>query len=1026
MPLFHPRVLNRHLKHSEPMPPEHEAILNAWSRNLAAGNYDSETQNDAEFIQRILIDVLGYKGSSAGDSWTVAKNQPIGSGNVDVALGNFSVANPPHIIAPFELKGARLRDLDAEMPGRHKSPVQQAWEYAMDAKGAKWVLVSNYREIRLYAVGYGRKNYETFDLATMTVEENYTRFQLLLSARNLLSERSLKLLEESEATEKDITKKLYDDYKDVRSRLIAEFMAEKNSRSASEAVELSQTILDRVLFIAFAEDKGLLKRDTLKQAFELRNPYSPQPAWENFKGLFTAIDSGNTQLNIPGYNGGLFAKNSQLESLQLSEESCKKLAQLGDYDFASDVSVNILGHIFEQSIADLEEIKSRFDPTTAVEEVGAKRRREGIFYTPAFVTHQIVEQALGRWLSEQKAQIKFDKLAPLTDKDYASIQITGRGRNTKVTFNANVQKHVKTWEAYRGRLSSIKVLDPACGSGAFLNEVFDFLYREGNAINAALETLHGGQTSIFRWDTHILQNNIYGVDINKESIEITKLSLWLKTANRNEKLSYLDDNIQTGNSLIDDESIAGQLAFNWKEKFKSVMDDGGFDIVIGNPPYVDSEAMAKFWIREREWITANYNQTRGNWDLYIAFLELGYNLLAPGGYLSFITPDKWIAKPFGIEIRKRFTPGIVSILPVGRDVFESALVDSIITTVHKGEVPTLQVLALNNGEASIVTEVAKSELNGEDGFDQLLSSHYSLIQKMERGSAGRLRDVAVCENACATSDTYILGEILEDAGSIKGYSPDKDYKVANTGTLSRYVFRWGIRPMRYLKHDYVYPIVGRKKFSTTLGATYNRRAASPKLIIKGLTLLDAALDADASFVPGKSTLVIPSKSIPDLKFIAALVNSRAVSFYVKQKYASSSYNGGVSFTPDMINGIPIPALIEKQMLIDAVDKIIAAQAKIAAVSKELLDAVRASGAPKTPLRLDNWYELNASEFVGELKRSGIGVNIRERGEWTVLLEEKQAVAIPLRKQIEEAQTVIDNAVNAGFGLTSSERSLVGL
>src|ERR1700730_3516236 len=107
---------------------------------------------------------------------------------------------------------------------------------------------------------------------------------------------------------------------------------------------------------------------------------------------------------------------------------------------------------------------------------------------------------LSIWLTEQKAKIKFDKLTPLTDNDYASIQVSGRGRTTKVVFNANVQRHVKAWEAYRDRLSSITLLDPACGSGAFLNEVFDFLYREGQAVNAALETLYGGQVNLFRWD----------------------------------------------------------------------------------------------------------------------------------------------------------------------------------------------------------------------------------------------------------------------------------------------------------------------------------------------------------------------------------------------------------------------------------------------------------------------------------------------------------------------------------------------
>jgi hypothetical protein len=127
MPLFHPRVIQKHIGGTARVPDNALQILRAWSTNLEAGNYDSETQNDAEFIQRILVDVLGYKGSSSGSAWTVAKNQPVGSGNVDVALGNFSTTSRPEILAPFELKGARVRDLDAPMSGRHKSPVQQAW-----------------------------------------------------------------------------------------------------------------------------------------------------------------------------------------------------------------------------------------------------------------------------------------------------------------------------------------------------------------------------------------------------------------------------------------------------------------------------------------------------------------------------------------------------------------------------------------------------------------------------------------------------------------------------------------------------------------------------------------------------------------------------------------------------------------------------------------------------------------------------------------------------------------------------------
>lgn len=277
MPLFHPRIIKRGIRNAGGVPDGHLKTLSAWARNLSNGIYDSETQNDAEFIQRILVEVLGYTGSSTGAEWTVAKNQPIGSGNVDVALGRFTSGGPVDIHAPFELKGARTKDLDAIMSGRNKTPVQQAWEYAMDSKGAKWVLVSNYRQIRFYAVGYGRQNYEAFDLATMTQPENYHRFMLLLSAGNLLSGSTLKLLRESDAAEKEITKQLYGEYKETRSVLISE-IADSGQVEALTAVRLAQTILDRVLFVAFAEDKGLLKPATLKEAFETKNPYSPQPA----------------------------------------------------------------------------------------------------------------------------------------------------------------------------------------------------------------------------------------------------------------------------------------------------------------------------------------------------------------------------------------------------------------------------------------------------------------------------------------------------------------------------------------------------------------------------------------------------------------------------------------------------------------------------------------------------------------------------------------------------------------------------
>ena len=246
MSLFHPRVINKRIEGKNVIPDEHNRILSAWIQSLKDGVFDRETSNDSEFIQRIMVEVLGYTGSSQGSHWTLQKNQPIASGNVDIALGSFS-NEKESILAPFELKGAKTQDLDAIMPGRNKSPVQQAWEYAMDAKGAQWVLVSNYRVIRLYAVGYGRKDYELFNIEELLDPGQYARFILLLSAQNLLGGLSLELLKESDLP--DISR-IYGEIDDIVDALaVSTFIVNKegipevaiNTQSTQASLEKRDT-----------------------------------------------------------------------------------------------------------------------------------------------------------------------------------------------------------------------------------------------------------------------------------------------------------------------------------------------------------------------------------------------------------------------------------------------------------------------------------------------------------------------------------------------------------------------------------------------------------------------------------------------------------------------------------------------------------------------------------------------------------------------------------------------------------------
>ena len=146
---------------------------------------------------------------------------------------------------------------------------------------------------------------------------------------------------------------------------------------------------------------------------------------------------------------------------------------------------------------------------------------------------------------------------------------------------------VKFWEAWQDELTTIRLLDPACGSGAFLIEAFDQLHATYQRSNDRLDELRGHRT-LFDLDKRILENNLYGVDLNEEAIEICRLSLWIKTAERGKALTSLDHPIRVGNSVVADPAVHPK-ALDWQAAFPEVFAQGGFDVVVGNPPYIRQE-----------------------------------------------------------------------------------------------------------------------------------------------------------------------------------------------------------------------------------------------------------------------------------------------------------------------------------------------------------------------------------------------------------------------------------------------------
>ena len=684
MPLFNPKTLDAALKASAFAPNEQQqAAATRWAA-LLRDQYSlslKETSLEADFNRYVVQDILGYRSFDSSGTASLSVKQRIGSGEADLALGQFSPGRAD-VLAPFELKGPSCKNLDAIMPGRAKTPVQQAWEYANDAIGARWVIVSNQVEVRLYAVGRGRRDYEVFDLRQLDKPETLKRFVLLLSAQQLLTGATQRLLDRSLVEDKDITEKLYRDYRTLRDNLLQFVRSQHQEILPENAIRLAQTILDRVIFIAFAEDTVLLPDDSLKNAVKFENPYGdPEPKWKNVKRLFEAIDKGSSRLTIPPYNGGLFAADPMIDALDIPDHLCEQFANISSYDFKSQISVTILGHIFEQSITDLEllqaEMRGEQKPKTS------KRKRDGVVYTPDFVTRFIVEHTIGTHLKECFERL----LGEHTNGKDATGNIRWRERNSELAF----------WRAYLEAVTGLRIVDPACGSGAFLIAAFDFLKAEQNRVRERLTELEPGLLTHADADAdiEIITRNLYGVDVNAESVEITKLSLWLKTAKRGRQLESLDRTICWGNSLVEDSDFHIR-AFEWKKAFPDIFARGGFDIVLGNPPYVRMELIKRF----KPYLEKRYEVVADRADLYAYFFELGTRLLKPGGRLGYISSSTFFRTGSGEALRRYLSEKseIETVVDFGElQIFEGVTTYPAIITLRRinGRSPDADLCFLN-------------------------------------------------------------------------------------------------------------------------------------------------------------------------------------------------------------------------------------------------------------------------------------------------------------------------------------------
>jgi REP element-mobilizing transposase RayT len=600
-----------------------------------------EEQYQATFLHELFVNILGYtlfpnpdsnlttefkneknaRKADAAITTTRGLNSLISATTTTRGLNPLTSTttatkglNPltPTVMAVIELKGTNTKDLE--------SIRRQAFDYKANQKGCVYVITSNFEKLRFYI--NDATEFEEFDLFTLS-RKRFDLLYLCLHLDKLLNNVPLKIKEASIAEEEQITKAFYKDYsvfkrelyrdlvknnaKTVKAKLLISLSAVENDTDQEDRNRLeknvrltlfkkSQKLIDRFLFIFFAEDRMLLpSNSTLQILNKWKDDWDfgdERSLYQLFQQYFTFLDQGRKgtekRAEIYAYNGGLFKPDAILDALEIDNDLLYKYTlKLSNYDFESQVDVNILGHIFENSLNEIESVNAEieggeFDKQTS------KRKKDGVFYTPKYITKYIVENTLGKLCEEKKAALGFD------EEQY----FKGRKNRNKDT----IVSLVAILDDYREWLLQITICDPACGSGAFLNQALDFLIKEHTYIVELKTKILGGGLQFPDIENTILENNIYGVDLNEESVEIAKLSLWLRTAQPRRKLNDLSSNIKCGNSLIDDKKVAGDKAFKWETAFAKVFQEKNkktYHITTAIHDSRTSDRMRKYKVREK-------------------------------------------------------------------------------------------------------------------------------------------------------------------------------------------------------------------------------------------------------------------------------------------------------------------------------------------------------------------------------------------------------------------------------------------
>lgn len=1002
-----------------------------------------EEQFQEGFLRELFVKVFGYILNPTPDYNLITEQK----NETDAKKADGAILRDGKVIGVIELKDHKTTDLS------HVE--RQAFGYKSQHRDTRYVVISNFEKLRFY-IDNAVEHIE-WNLFTLR-EEEFKGLYFCLSWGTLSQDLPLKAKAESVSSEDQITQQLYRDYSAFKREIFADIVAHNTTEETPKEQVLllfkkTQKLLDRLLFIFFAEDCGLLPPNSmvmiLDQWQQLKDLDEEIPLYDRIKKYFGYLDKGHQgkKYEIFAYNGGLFKPDEVLDSLIISDDLLARFTrQLSEYDYASEVDVNILGHIFENSLNEIEEVTAQINAGEKAPSV-SKRKRDGVFYTPQYITKYIVENTVGRLCAEKKAEMGIDEAEYFADKN--------RQMATKKRLLDNLTQ-------YREWLLGITICDPACGSGAFLNAALRFLMDEHKLLDEMETKITGSSIEFQSVENSILENNLYGVDINEESVEIAKLALWLRTAKPHRKLNSLNNNIKCGNSLISDPEIAGDKAFNWEQEFPQVFAKGGFDIVIGNPPYVRLESIKETSKAiEKSGTYVTYNKRS---DLYCMFYEKGCSLLKLDGYLGFIASNKWLKINYGESLRKYLVENMNPLLLVdfpGVPVFEDATVDP-------------QILIVRNNKYSGITEACAIKIKSESIRELVdtnkitikLSSEPWMIRDtrianilLEIEKSGKaLKDLPIEINygiKTGYNEAFYIDEetrqrlLLEDSRSaelikptlrgrdiVAWYTPiDEQYQFSTFPALSlnideypaikNYLLSFGYERLEQSGKPGARKKTSNKWFETQDTISYYAEFEKPKIVYPNMTkYLPFCYDESGALANQKCYIITTKDNQLSLKYLLSIFNSRLCKFWIRRICPELGEDrrelGKVYF-----ENFAIPECADQQPFIELADTMLALnkdlQTKRARFLRRLQDNmpdIKINGI------LEAFDSLDFAGFVAELKKQKIKLSLVQQDEWEDFFSQYKAACNELSAKITATDKEIDVRVYALYGLTEEEIAIV--